>query len=107
MQFNSKEFESVTQSIKAKAALPGLAQIRLKQACDFFQFILATSRKMKDHYLTHDLIKSHAIQFQAFKNMDSKEVGGLPKLSENTDVLSWMDRIEKHLRKIPSVDFYP
>ena len=39
--------------------------------------------------------------------MDSKEVGGLSKLTESTDVLSWMDRMEKHLRKIPGVDFYP
>ena len=73
-QFNSKEFDMVIRSMKGRqAALPGLAQIRLKQACDFFQFILATSRKMKDQYLTHDSIKSHAIQFQAFKDTDSKE----------------------------------
>ena len=62
-QFNIKEFESVIRSMKGKAALPGLAQIRLKQACDFFQFILATSRKIKNQHLTHDLIKSHAIKF--------------------------------------------
>ena len=52
-QFNSKEFEMVIRSMKGKAALPGLAQIRLKQACDFFQFIRATSRKTKNQYLTH------------------------------------------------------
>ena len=105
-QFNSKEFEMVIRSMKGKAALPGLAQIRLKQACDFFQFIRATSRKMKNQYLTHDSIKSHAIQFQAFKGTDSKEVGGLSKLTESTDVLLWMDRTEKHLQKIPGRDFY-
>ena len=43
---------------------------------------------MKDQYLTHNLIKSHAIQFQAFKDTDSKEIGGFPKLTESTDVLS-------------------
>ena len=57
--------------------------------------------------MTHDSIKSHVIQFQAFKDTDSKEVGELPKLTESTDVLSWMDRIEKHFCKIPGVDFYP
>ena len=62
---------------------------------------------MKDQYLTHDSIKSHAIQFKAFKDTDSKEVGGLPKLTANMDVLSWMDRTEKYLQKIPGVDFYP
>ena len=98
----------VIRSMKGRqAALPGLAQIRLKQACDFFQFILATGRNMKDQYLTHNSIKSHAIQFQAFKDTDSKEVGGLPKLTAQTDVLLWMDKMEKHLRKIPGVDFPP
>ena len=48
-QFTSKEFEMVIRSMKGRqAALPGLAQILLKQACDFFQFCLATERKMKD-----------------------------------------------------------
>ena len=41
----------VIRSMKGRqAALPGLAQIRLEQACDFFQYTQATSRKMKDHY---------------------------------------------------------
>ena len=63
-QFNSKEFEMVIRSMKGRsAALPGLAQIRLKQACDFIQYTEATGRKMKDQYLTYDSIKSHAIQF--------------------------------------------
>ena len=61
-QFTSKEFEMVIRSMKGRqAALPGLAQMRLKQACDYFQFLLATDRKMKNQYLTHDSIKSHAI----------------------------------------------
>ena len=34
--FDSGNFDSVIRSVKSKAALPGLAQIRLKQACDFF-----------------------------------------------------------------------
>ena len=62
---------------------------------------------MKDQYLTHDSSKSQCVQFKAFKDMDSKEVGGLPKLIANTDVLSWINRMEEHLRKIPGVDFYP
>ena len=59
-QFNSKEFDMVIRSMKGKAALPGLAQIRLKQVCNFFQFIRSTSRKMKNQYLTHDSIKSES-----------------------------------------------
>ena len=47
-QFNSKEFDMVIRSMKGKAALPGLAQTRVKQACDSFQFIRATSWKMKN-----------------------------------------------------------
>ena len=93
--FNSMEFELAVQSMKSRAALPGLAQIRLKQACDFFQFLMATSRTMKNQYLTHYLIKSHTVQFKALK--DSKEVGGLTKLIELTDGLSWMDSFQKYL----------
>ena len=38
-QFTSKEFEMVIRSMKGRqAALPGLAQIMLKQACDFSSF---------------------------------------------------------------------
>ena len=90
-----------------QAALPGLAQIMLKKACDFFQFLLVTGRQMKDQYLTRDLINSHAIQFQAFKDLDNKEIGGLPKLTTSTDVLQWLDRIEKQLQKLHGVDYSP
>ena len=62
---------------------------------------------MKNQYLTRDLIKSHAIQFQAFKDTDSKEIGGLPKLTDSTDVLSWLESMEKQLQKLPGVDFPP
>ena len=62
---------------------------------------------MKNQYLSRDLIKSHAIQFQAFKDTDSKEIGGLPKLTTSTDVLIWLDRIEEHLQKLPGVDNSP
>ena len=106
--FTGKEFEMVIRSMKGRqAALPGLAQILLKQACDYFQFLLATDRKMKNQYLTRDSIKSHAIQFQAFKDTDSKEIGGLPKLTDSTDVLSWLDSMEKQLQKLPGVDYSP
>ena len=45
--FDSDDFDSVIWSIKGKAALPDLAQIRLKQACDLFQYVLDTERKLK------------------------------------------------------------
>ena len=107
-QFTSKEFEMVIRSMKGRqAALPGLAQIMLKKACDFFQFLVVTVRQMKDQYLTCDLINSHAIQFQAFKDLDNKEIGGLPKLTTSTDVLQWLDRIEKQLQKLHGVDYSP
>jgi len=60
-QFSCTEFEMVIRSMKSKTTLPGLAQIRLKDACDFFQFILATNRTMKDQYLTYALIKSRDV----------------------------------------------
>ena len=91
--------------MKSKTTLPGLAQIWLKDACDFFQFILATNRTMKDQYLTYALIKSHAVQFKALK--DSKEVGGLPKLTAETDVLSWVDTADKYLLKLLGQDHSP
>ena len=56
-QFGSTEFEAVIQSVKGKAALPGLAVVRLKQSCDFFQMLEVTNRAIKSQYLTHDSIK--------------------------------------------------
>ena len=47
--FTSKEFESVIRSMKSKTALPGIAQIRLRDACDFFQFIVDTNIYFKNH----------------------------------------------------------
>ena len=40
--FDLDDFDSVIQSVKGKTALPGLAQICLKQACDFFQYVVDT-----------------------------------------------------------------
>ena len=59
--FDSDNFNSVIRSVKGKAALPDLAQIHLKQVCDFFQYALDTGRALKDQYLTAESLKSHAI----------------------------------------------
>ena len=105
--FDSDDFDSVIRSVKGKgkgkAALPCLAQIRLKQACGFFQYALDTGRTLKDQYLTTEPLKSHAIQFKAIKEQkDSKDSPlGLPKLSKSTDILSWMDKVDKTLHKLP------
>ena len=79
------------------------------QICQhFFQFFIETNRKIKDQYLSHDLMKSHAVQFKALKEMKyNKEVTALSKLTVSTDVLSWMDRSEKYLLKVPGVDYSP
>ena len=49
---------------------------------------------MKNQYLTHNLIKSHAIQLKAIKDdKDSKNSpSSILKLSKSTDIVSWMDR---------------
>ena len=65
--FDSGDFDSVIRSVKGKAALPGLAQIHRKQACDFFQYVLDTGRKLKDQHLAAESLKSHAIQFKTIK----------------------------------------
>ena len=65
--FDSSNFDSVIRSVKGKAALPGLAQICFKQACDFFQYILDTGRTLRGQYLTAESLKSHSIQFKAIK----------------------------------------
>ena len=67
VNFDSGDFDSVIRSVKGKVALPGLAWIRLKQACDFFQYVLDTGRTLKDQYLTAGSLKSHSIQFKAIK----------------------------------------
>ena len=97
-QFTSTEFEAVIRSVKGRAALPGLAVVRLEQTCDFFQYLEMTNRAIKSQYSTADSIKSHAVQYQALKNLkDSSKVAKLVKLSTSTDVLSWMDSFEKQL----------
>ena len=69
---------------------------------------METNRTIKDQCMTHNLIKSHAVQFKALKRMkDSKEVTALTKLTVRTDVLSWMDRSEKYLQKIPDIGHSP
>ena len=108
--FDSKDFESVIHSMKGKrCAPPGIAQIRLKQACDFFQYIAGTERTMKDAYLDYDSIKSHAIQFKAIMDQKDSKDGpkGLPKLSISTDVLAWIDKVDKCLRKLSGQDGSP
>ena len=59
--FDSGNFDSIIRSIKGKVALLGLAWIGLKQACDFFQYILDTGRTLKDQYLTAESLKSPSI----------------------------------------------
>ena len=57
-----------------------------------------TNRTIKSEYLSADSIKSHAVQYQALKDLkDSSKVAKLAKLSTSTDVLSWMDSFEKQL----------
>ena len=107
-QFTSTEFEAVIRSVKGRAPLPGLAVVRLKQSCDFFQYLQVTNRAIKSEYLTHNSIKSHAVQYQALKDLkDSSKVAKLTKLSTSTDVLSWMDSFEKQLRGITGIDHSP
>ena len=60
---------------------------------------------MKNQYLTYDLIESHKVQFKALK--DSNEVGELPKLTVETDVLSWVDTAKKYLLKLLGQDNSP
>ena len=64
---------------------------------------------MKDQYLTPESLKSHAIQFKVIKEQkDGKDSpSGLPRLSKSTDILSWMDRVDKSLRKLPGQDNTP
>ena len=49
-------------------APPGVAQIQLKQACDFFQYTNDTGQLMKNQYLDYAAIQSHPIQVKAIKH---------------------------------------
>ena len=88
--FDSDDFDSVIRSVKGEVALPGLAQIRLKQTCDLFQYVLDTESTMKDQYLTAESLKSHSIQSKAIKeHKDSKDnPSGLQRLWKSTNILS-------------------
>ena len=66
--FDLDDFEAVRWSVKGKVTLPGLAQIRLKQACGYFQFVLDTGRNMKNQFLLLKILESHAIQFKVVKD---------------------------------------
>ena len=94
-KFDSIEFESVVNSMKRKRVTPpGVAQIRLKQACDFFQYTNDTGRTMKDQYLGYLAIKSYAIQVKVIKDQKESKDGlkGFSKLSVSMHVLSWIDK---------------
>ena len=97
-QFDSEDFDSVIKSVKGlNVPLPGLSQILLKQACDYIQFLVSTGREIKDDYLKRDSIKNHAMQFKAIKEAKDGP-SGLPKLGKSTDVLGWLDRVDKSLK---------
>ena len=94
--------------MKGKAALPGLTVVRLKQSCDFFRMLGVTNRKIQSQYLTHNSIKSHAVRYQALKDMKNRSrVAKLTKLFKSTDVLSWMNEVEKHLLRLPALTILP
>ena len=109
-QFDSEDCEAVIKSVKGlRVPLGGLSQILLKQACDFMQYLESTGREIKDAYLLRTVIKNHAIQFKAIKDLKTNKDGptGLPKLGKHTDVLAWLDRIDKTLRKLTGQDHTP
>ena len=106
-QFDSEDFDSVIKSVKGlNVPLPGLSQILLKQACDYIQFLVSTGREIKDDYLKRDSIKNHAMQFKAIKEVSDGPLG-LPKLGKSTDVLAWLDRVDKSLRQLLGSDYTP
>lgn len=106
-QFDSEDFDSVIKSVKGlNVPLPGLSQILLKQACDYIQFLVSTGREIKDDYLKRNSIKNHAMQFKAIKEAKDGP-SGLPKLGKSTDVLAWLDRVEKSLRQLLGSDYTP
>jgi len=107
-QFNSEDFDSVIKSVKGlNVPLPGLSQILLKQACDYVQFLVSTGREIKDDYLIkRDSIKNHAMQFKAIKEAKDGP-SGLPKLGKSTDVLGWLDRVDKSLKQLLGSDHTP
>ena len=106
-QFNSEDFDLVIKSVKGlNVPLPGLSQILLKQACDYIQFLVSTGREIKDDYLQRDSIKNHAMQFRAIKEVKDGPLG-LPKLGKSTDVLAWLDRVDKSLRQLLGSDYTP
>ena len=56
-----------------------------------------------------NVIKNHAVQFKAIKDQKTAKdsLSGLPKLGKSTDVLGWIDRVKKTLRKLTGQDHTP
>ena len=64
---------------------------------------------MKDQYLDYLAIKSHAIQVKAIKDQKESKDGlkVLLNIFVSTDILSWIDKCNKHFCKLSGKDFTP
>ena len=73
------------------------------------QYLESTGREIKDEYLLWITITNHAIQFKAIRDFKTNKEGpsGLPKLGKSTDVLGWLDRVDKTLRKLTGQNHTP
>ena len=102
VKFDSDEIETVFTNSNKSILIKAYSQIKIKQVCDWAQYLCDTGRTMIEEYLVEDKFKNHAISWKSLQeSKKAKDVpSGLPKLGENTDILSWFHQVDLTLTKI-------
>lgn len=101
--FSGEEVEKVFKNFNAlRTPLNAKSQRNIKRFCDFVQYCHSINRSVRDADLKGTTLESHAAAYSALlekKDQDKSPVA-LIKYSENTDILTYLDRVEKALAKI-------
>ena len=95
--FDSDTIEATIKSMRSKhLSLGGLTSLRLKQFCDFMQYLQNVDRKLRNGMLNAETIKHYSDSFDAIK--EKTKDGKLTVLKKNGDMLLWLDDVDKDLK---------
>ena len=95
--FDSDTIDATIKSMRSKhLSLGGITSLRLKQFCDFMQYLQNVDRKLRYGMLNAETIKHYADSFDAIK--EKTKDGKLTVLKKNGDMLLWLDDVDKDLK---------
>ena len=95
--FDSDTIDATIKSMRSKhLSLGGITSLRLKQFCDFMQYLQNVDRKLRKGMLNAETIKHYSDSFDAIK--EKTKDGKLTVLKQNGDMLLWLDDVNKDLR---------